>query len=113
LAALDEGIELGSTTFSRWYLPELWTLRGQLLAAQGAESGAVESSFERAIDVARGQGALSFELRAVTALAGWLSSRGRGSEARAMLGACHAQFREGADTADLHEARAMLARLGT
>ena len=111
LAALDEGIELGHTTFSRWYLPQLWTLRGQLLAAQGADSGAVESSFERAVEVARAQGALSFELRAATALAGWLLSRGRGSDARSMLRACHGQFREGADTADLRQAREMLASL--
>jgi tetratricopeptide (TPR) repeat protein len=112
VAAVDEGIELGRSTRSCWYEPELWTLRGRLLAAQGASSDAVKSAFEQALEVARSHGALSFELRAAIARAEWLASRGRGGDARATLAACHARFREGADTADLRQASKLLARLG-
>jgi hypothetical protein len=113
LAAVDEGIERGRSTRSRWYEPELWTLRGRLLAAQGTSSDAVASAFEQALEVARSHGALAFELRAATAWADWLASRGRGGEACATLAACHARFREGADTADLRQASEVLVRLGT
>jgi hypothetical protein len=112
VAAVDEGIERGRSTCSRWYEPELWTLRGRLLAAQGAAPEVVESAFEQALEVARSHGALSFELRAAAARADWLASRGRGGDARATLAACHARFREGADTADLRQASELLARLG-
>src|SRR5262249_54846382 len=111
VAAVDEGIERGRSTRSSWYEPELWKLRGRLLAAQGASPDAVESAFEQALEVARSHGALSFELRAATAWAEWLASRSRGDEARATLATCHARFREGADTADLRYASELLARL--
>jgi predicted ATPase len=113
LAAVDEGIELGRSTRSCWYEPELWTLRGRLLAAQGASPGDVESAFAQAVKVARSHGALSLELRATTERAEWLAASGRGGDMRATLAACHARFREGADTADLRRARELLARLGT
>jgi predicted ATPase len=79
------------------------------------ESNARESQgcFERAIEIARGQSARSYELRATTSLARLLASEGRRDEARTMLAEIYGWFIEGFDTADLKDAKALLDELGT
>ena len=68
--------------------------------------------FAEALDVARHQRARSLELRAATSLArSWLH-QGRRAEAYALLGPIHGWFTEGFDTADLRDARTLLAELG-
>jgi DNA-binding winged helix-turn-helix (wHTH) protein/tetratricopeptide (TPR) repeat protein len=111
-AAIDEGLEMMRTTLLPWQAPELWRVRGELLAARGDPREAVESSFARAIEIAHGQGAVAFELRATTALARQLSARGRKADARARLGPVYDAFIEGLDTADVRAARALLRKLG-
>jgi DNA-binding SARP family transcriptional activator len=71
-----------------------------------------ERCFRHAIEVARGQEAKSFELRAATSLARLLQTQGRAEEARPMLSEIYGWFTEGFDTADLMEAKAVLGRLG-
>ena len=112
LAAVDEGLEMVRTTLCRWHAPELWRIRGELLAAQREPRDAVDSSLERALETARAQGARAFELRAATALARRLAARGRKAEARATLTLPYEAFTEGRDTADLGAARALLRELG-
>ena len=112
LAAVDEGLEMVRTTLSRWHAPELWRVRGELLAARGESSDAVESSFGRALEIARAQAARAFELRAATALARQLAARGRKGAARATLAPPYEAFTEGLDTADLRAARTLLRELG-
>ena len=112
LAAVDEGLEMVRTTLCRWHAPELWRVRGALLAAQDESPDAVESAFERALETARAQEARAFELRAATALARHLGARGRNAEARATLVPSYEAFTEGHDTADLGAARALLRELG-
>lgn len=108
LAAVDEGLELARTTLSQWQAPELWRVRGELLAASGASSDEVESCFGHALELAGAQGARAFELRAATALARWLAGRRRDEEGRALLAPRYAMFVQGLDTADLRAARALL-----
>ena len=65
----------------------------------------------RAIEIARRQQAKSLELRAVMSLARLWQQQGKRAEARRMLAEIYGWFTEGFDTADLKEAKALLAAL--
>jgi predicted ATPase len=65
----------------------------------------------RAIDVARRQSALSWELRAATSLASLWASQGREDDAQSLLSPVYARFTEGFSTRDLRTAEALLASL--
>ena len=68
--------------------------------------------FQRAVTVARDQGARWWELRAATSLARLRRDQGRVVEARGLLAPVYASFTEGFDFPDLVEARALLADIG-
>jgi tetratricopeptide (TPR) repeat protein len=95
---------------SRVYLPGVLWWRGELHLKRGDETKAV-GDFREAIAVARRIGSKAYELRATTSLARLLASQGKRDEARAMLAAIYNQFTEGFDTADLKDAKALLAEL--
>ena len=84
------------------------------VVAERNPSGLAEAqtSFERAIEIARKQSAKSLELRATTSLARLLATQGRRDEARAMLAEIYGWFTEGFDTADLKDAKSLLDELG-
>jgi predicted ATPase len=65
----------------------------------------------RAIEVARGQDAKSWELRAATTLARLLADQRRKPEAAAILRPVHDWFTEGWQTRDLQESRRLLDEL--
>jgi predicted ATPase len=65
----------------------------------------------RAICIARGQQARSWELRASTSLARLCYKQGKPAEARSLLAPVYAWFSEGLDTPDLTEAAALLNEL--
>lgn len=92
-----------------WCLPELMRLEGVRRLAT-AESGAPEEAepyFLRALDLARRQGALAWELRAATSLAQLAPALAR-PDAAVPLARVYAKFTEGHDTADLVVARGLL-----
>ncbi len=92
---------------------ELYRLKGELLLLQNASAHAqAESCLREAIEIAQRQRAKSWELRATMSLARLLASQGRPDEARAMLADIYGWFTEGFDTADLKDAKALLAELG-
>jgi tetratricopeptide (TPR) repeat protein len=105
--AVEAGIELSA---GGWITPELLRLKGELCLAQGAPSAAAaaEGLFRQALESARPQGALSWELRAATSLARLLESRGRRAEAIACLRPLYDRFTEGFDDADLRAAKRLL-----
>ena len=70
-----------------------------------------EAAYREAVDVARGQQARSWELRAATSLAGLLRDQGRCDEALALLQPVYDWFTEGFDTTDLKDAKALLEEL--
>jgi len=76
----------------------------------GAENAA-ETSFQKAVEIARRQQAKSWELRASTSLARLWQTQGRVGEARQMLTEIYGWFTEGFDTPDLREAKALLEEL--
>ena len=107
--ALRQNDDLGE----RIWEPELYRLRGNLhLLGTNPDPGAAESSFMRAIEVARGQHTKSWELRAATSLARLWQGQGKTREAHDLLAPVHGWFTEGFDTADLKGAKALLDALG-
>jgi predicted ATPase len=69
------------------------------------------ASLEEALRVARRQQAKAYELRAATSLARLWGEQGRRTEARELLAPVYGWFTEGFDTADLKDAKALLAAL--
>jgi predicted ATPase len=88
---------------------ELYRLKGELLLTHSAAHQAeAEACFQQALAVARRQEAKSLELRAATSLARLWQQQGKRTEARELLAPVYHWFTEGFDTADLHEAQALL-----
>jgi predicted ATPase len=110
LAALDEANEFIENTGERFFEAEIHRLRGEALRLD-ADDRAAEAHFRSALDVAHEQGALSLELRAVSSLARLLMDAGHGSDARPLLESVYDRFTEGFDTADLQDAKTLLAAL--
>ena len=81
------------------------------MLAHGAPGAAhaAEALFQRALDVARRQEALAWELRAATSLTRLWRRRGRSQEGWALLSGMLQRFTEGHATADLTEAASVLA----
>jgi predicted ATPase len=110
IGAIEEALAWTERTEERWIIGEFLRIKGELLLLQGVAGAAVaaEDHFRQALDWARRQGALSFELRAATSLARLLRDQGRSADALALLQPVYDRFTEGFDTADLKTARALL-----
>jgi predicted ATPase len=112
LTALTEALTFVETTGERWYEPELYRLKGELLLQQNADNQAeAETCFAQAIAIAQSQQAKSWELRATTSLARLWQQQGKRQEAHDLLTPVYGWFTEGFDTADLQEAKALLEAL--
>jgi class 3 adenylate cyclase/predicted ATPase len=93
-------------------LAEAYRLQGALLLQQDApEVVQAEACFQQALAIARRQQAKSWELRAATSLARLWQQQGQRAEAQALLAPVYGWFTEGFDTADLQDAKALLAEL--
>jgi predicted ATPase len=111
-SAVRKAIAATQKTASRYTDAEHNRLEGELfLASKEPDEKRAEVSFRKAIAVARGQSAKSYELRAATSLARVLARQGRRAEARDLLAPVYGWFTEGFDTADLKEAKALLDKL--
>jgi predicted ATPase len=82
-----------------------------LLRQPGTPQAEAETWLQRALDVARRQEAKSLELRAAMSLARLWQQQGRRPEAYELLAPIYGWFTEGFDTADLQDAKALLAAL--
>jgi predicted ATPase len=141
LRVVAEALAVVEKTEERWNEAELYRLAGELSLRIGEpESGRIgdveneaenrregfsfadspfrrfpvsspEECFQKAIEIARKQQAKSLELRAATSLARLWQRQGKKDEARQMLADIYGWFTEGFDTADLQEAKAVLAEL--
>jgi predicted ATPase len=110
LAAIEEAIVRSERSEERWATAELLRIKGELFLLQGAPgaAAAAEGQFQQALDWARRQGALSWELRCTTSLARLWRSQARSNEACELLALVYDRFTEGFDTADLKAAKALI-----
>jgi hypothetical protein len=110
LATVERGIDRSQRG---WLAPELLRIKGELLLLQGTAgtTGAVEDVFRQALDRARRQDTLSWELRAAASLARLLRNQGRPADAKGILQPVYDRFIEGFGTADLIAAKRLLDEL--
>jgi predicted ATPase len=99
---------------------ELYRVKGELILKQAGDQKsqqdsqvAAENCFRQALAVARAQKAKSLELRASAGLSRLWIREGRASEAQHLMTEIFAWFREGFDTPDLREAKALVEQLRT
>jgi len=112
LNALESAIADVAASGARLWESELHRIAGNLLLASAApDPEQIESHYLRAIEVARGQHALSLELRASMSLARLWADRGERRKAYDRLAPVYARFREGFDTPDLTDAKMLLDEL--
>ena len=112
LAVIEEAIERSEHTEERWSMAELLRVKGELLLLQGAPNATpAEEQFLAALDWARRQELLSWELRGATSLARLWHQEHRTSQARKLLASVYGRFSEGFGTADLIAAKAVLEAL--
>ena len=110
LGAIDDTIKRSERTEEQWAIAEMLRVKGELLLLQGAvdAAAAAEALFLQALDWARRQELLSWELRCATSLARLWHQQRRTSHARELLAPVYGRFTEGFTTADLVAAKALL-----
>jgi hypothetical protein len=116
---LDEVSRIATETDEGWWHAELQRLRGEVrfaMRGRNRRNGKrwneatddAERYFRRALEIADGQGARWWELRAAVSLARLLEDRGRVAEARETLAPVYARFSEGRELPDLRAAGQLL-----
>jgi hypothetical protein len=93
-------------------IPRLFLLQGELLLHTSARNlEMTEACFRAALEAADAQGARSWALRAMTSMASLLAERGERVQAHDRLTAIYADFAEGFETPDLHDAKVLIDQL--
>lgn len=104
LAAIDDAIQRSESSGELWCAAELLRIKAELLVLSHAADA--DGCFRLALDIARRQGTLAWELRAAIGLA--RSHREVRDATRGLLAGAYNRFSEGFDTADLMAARLLL-----
>jgi predicted ATPase len=110
LTMVDQALRRSERIEERVAIAELLRIEGELLLLPGDSdaAAAAEDHFRQALDWARRQAALCWELRAATSLARLWQSRDGVDRARELLGSVCGRFTEGFQTADLRAAKMLL-----
>ena len=112
LGLLGDQIAVVEETGELWCAAELHRRRGQLLLKGTVPDFAgAEAEFLQAMDIARGQSAKLWELRAAVSLARLWRDQDRKTEALHLLSPIYAWFTEGFNCADLQAAKVLLEEL--
>jgi len=131
LRILEEALAVVHRNGERYYLAELYRIKGDLILLQATDRGlsraarsgvpvlearrsdvaGAEACFHQSIKIARQQKAKSWELRAGMSLARLYQNQNKRAEAHGLLEPIYDKFTEGFDTADLREAKALLDEL--
>ena len=109
---IDEAMTAVENTNERWFEADIHHMAGKIaLMSSQPDVAKAEAYFERALAVAREQGARSLELRAATSMAKLWRDQGKRREACDLLAPVYGWFTEGFDTIDLKKAKALLGAL--
>jgi predicted ATPase len=113
LVAIEEALARSERTEARWCMAELLRIKGGLVLHEGGPNSAeaAEGHFLKALDWARRQGALSWELRTATSLSRLWHDQGRTQEAHRLLAPIYDRFTEGFATIDLRAAKALIGEI--
>jgi predicted ATPase len=109
--AVEQGLAAAERGGERWSVAELLRIKAESLLkeADDCSEPEAEDCFACALDVARQQGALFWELRAAMGLARLRVRQGRPDEARRIFAPVYVRFTEGFETPDLKAAQRLLA----
>lgn len=110
-SVIEAAINASEEREELWCVSELHRVKGDVMLRGGGDIDSVQRCYLRALEVARRQDAISWELRAATSFAGLALDHGYPGDARAVLASVYARFTEGFETADLASARALLSRM--
>lgn len=105
-AAIDAALEWTDRHEERWCRAELLRVKGELFRRDGS-AAAAEDYYRQALEWARRQKELAWELRAAMSLARLWHQNDRTEEAETLLSSVYNRFSEGFETADLMTARAL------
>jgi predicted ATPase len=110
LEVIDDALARCEAADERWCIAELFRAKGEILVLDGTAQAlvAAEKCFRQGLEWARGQDALSWELRCASSLARLWSSSNRGKDAAELLAPVYSRFTEGFETADLKGAKGLL-----
>jgi predicted ATPase len=112
LTLFDEALNVARTNEEMYYVPEILRLTAEaLLARPVPDSSRAEDNLIEALEIARGQEAKFWELRAAMSMARLWRDQGKRDEARDLLAPVYGWFTEGFNTLDLKEAKALLHEL--
>lgn len=112
LKGIEQPAQVWRVLGERWWEPEIYRLRGELLLLNTANNwDDAEAYFHRALEISRSQKAKSLELHAMMSLARLWQSQKKIDDARLVLQDCYSWITEGFDTADLRQATNLLNEL--
>jgi predicted ATPase len=113
LRMLDEALAAVDRTAEHWWEAELYRLKGELLQQVAGDrrqtTWTPEACLQQALVLARRQQAKVLELRAAMSLSRLWQQQGQRAAVHQLLAEVYGRFTEGFSTADLREARALLA----
>jgi class 3 adenylate cyclase/predicted ATPase len=109
MSAISEALSLIEETGERHVVPEVYRIRGDLLA--GSKKDDAEADYLKALELARLQETRLFELRAAMSLARLWADQRKRAQARDLLVPIYEWFTEGFSTPDLKSAKEQLERL--
>jgi predicted ATPase len=109
LSTINVAIAHATNSGTVWQMAELLRLKAQILAYKPRQDQASAIKYlTKALEVAREQSALAFELRSAIDLARLLAESGQRDQARQVLALVYDRFTEGFETSDLRIARQVL-----
>jgi predicted ATPase/DNA-binding winged helix-turn-helix (wHTH) protein len=113
LATIDQALARADHGGECWYVSELLRIKGELLLLEAGHQSiaAAEGCFSEALEVARQQGALFWELRCATSSARLWRDQARSKDAHELLAPVYDRFTEGFATSDLRVAKALIGEL--
>jgi class 3 adenylate cyclase/predicted ATPase len=108
-SCIHEAVSAAETSNERWHEAEIYRIGGEIeLLMPQPDRAKAEANFEQALEIARAQEAKSWELRAAMSMAQLWRDQGKRQQSREYLAPLREWFREGFDTQDLKQAKALL-----